>query len=225
MNSTGHHLITLACAGALLAPTLVSADDPPIASLTNNGELTFSCPAPNLSYKVEWASSPDGPWSSSWDELCVVEPEPGTAPSVTVDVPMFYRVKTPAYEQHIEVVSATEGAALIRLNQNDADFTILDVRADYEYNANSPGDSTPYGHIKGAVNIDYYGPTFDAVLELLPRDRRYLIYCRSSGRSGIVRGKMQALGFHTVYDLDLGFMIFGDLSIFPAHADLIEISP
>jgi len=55
------------------------------------GSLRFdTMPDVALAYIVEWAPHPDGPWSSSWEGLHRI---PATeADSVTVSVPMFYRV-------------------------------------------------------------------------------------------------------------------------------------
>ena len=68
-------------------------------------------------------------------------------------------------------------------------------------------------------NFDIYSPTFQEILKLLPRDRRFFVSCASGGRSTNAVGQMQALGFHTVWDLDGGFSYF---SSFPEHADLVE---
>ncbi len=55
------------------------------------GSLRFdTMPDVALAYIVEWAPHPDGPWSSSWEGLELI---PATeADSVTVSVPMFFRV-------------------------------------------------------------------------------------------------------------------------------------
>ena len=75
------------------------------------------------------------------------------------------------------------------------------------------------GHIIGAVNIDFGGPTFNAVLDLLPKEKTYLVYCRSGNRSGLAVGEMQPRGFIDVYNMSNGFSVFETI---PAHIDLIE---
>lgn len=61
-----------------------------IDSLSQNGRLQWSAPTNDMqSYRVEWASSLAGPWSSSWAELSNIPP---TNTTTTVTVPMFYRV-------------------------------------------------------------------------------------------------------------------------------------
>lgn len=201
-------LLPLVLAGGLGSFLLHADEKPPAVSLAGNGELTFTCPEPGRTYLVEWAPSPDGPWSDSWDELCGIEP--GMAASATVSVPMFYRVKTPAVVQTIGVVPAVDAKALIEAHDDDPEFTILDVRSAAEFDG---------GHIVGAVNIDRYGPTFEAVVMLLPRDRVYLVNCLSGGRSAGAVSMMEGLGFEEVYDLGGGFNAFSGV---PGNGDLIE---
>jgi len=202
-------MVSLSLAAALLLSSgFLGAEELTITSFGKNGLLTFSCPAPNLSYKVEWASSPEGPWSCSWEDLCQIEP--GAASPVTRAVPMFYRVKSPAYVQTNELLTESEAGILIQANEGNEDFVLLDVRSAGEFDS---------GHIIGAVNIDINGPTFDEVLALLPRDKKYLVNCWSGNRSHNAVGTMQTLGFHTVYDLGGGFSAF---SANPAHAGLID---
>jgi hypothetical protein len=64
-----------------------------ITSFHGNGELTWAA-STNTTYEVQWAPAPDGPWTSSWDSLTFIDSSLRT--SVTVRVPMFYRVVTPA---------------------------------------------------------------------------------------------------------------------------------
>jgi rhodanese-related sulfurtransferase len=208
MNAHRIPLTSLVIAGALIAPCFLEAEELTITSFGRNGELTFVCPVPDQTYRVEWAASPEGPWSSSWDDLFLIEP--GSASSVTVTVPMFYRVKTPARVQAFTSVSGAEAGPLIRDNEGNPDFIILDIRRADEYET---------GHIVGALEIDYYGPTFDEVLALLPRDKVYLLHCRSGGRSANARATMEMLGFVTVYEIAGGFIAFNTV---PENADLIE---
>jgi len=82
-----------------------------------------------------------------------------------------------------------------KIDREDKDFVILDVRDAASYEA---------GHIKGAVNI-YYDPTGDPMnrqmmLMALPMDRLIVTYCdcTDDGNSGAVADELSALG----YDLD-----------------------
>jgi hypothetical protein len=62
---------------------------PVISSFQSSGSLTWTNAEPDYKYTVEWASSPTGNWVSSWGPLCIL---PGTNSSMTVSVPMCYRI-------------------------------------------------------------------------------------------------------------------------------------
>lgn len=76
----------------------------------------------------------------------------------------------------------------------DAKFdqsAVIDVRTPQEF---------AEGHLAGAVNIDLQSPDFKQQIAALPRDRSYLVYCRSGNRSGVAVLQMKALGFADVTD-------------------------
>ncbi len=62
---------------------------------------------------------------------------------------------------------------------------ILDVRTPGEYQG---------GHVKGAVNIDYYA-NFEAEAQKLPRDKVYLLHCASGRRSGEATAILRQMGY------------------------------
>ena len=72
---------------------------------------------------------------------------------------------------------------------------LLDVRTPAEYQE---------GHIKGAVNMDYYEDDFEAKLDNLNKETSYFVYCTVGGRSGSVATLMHKKGFKTVHDLQGG---------------------
>ncbi|MEI7899393.1 MAG: hypothetical protein WCK89_04015 [bacterium] len=84
------------CCGWLV-PTLVctaggmaGAGELAIQSFGGTGRLSFNTLNNATNYRVEWASSPAGPWTNSWANLASI---PMTqAGSVTCSVPMCYRV-------------------------------------------------------------------------------------------------------------------------------------
>jgi len=61
-----------------------------IQSFDRSGRLTFNEVPSATVYRVEWSSSPDGPWTDSWNSLNAIV---GTGNgSVTCSVPTWYRV-------------------------------------------------------------------------------------------------------------------------------------
>ncbi|WP_149277134.1 rhodanese-like domain-containing protein [Pareuzebyella sediminis] len=75
---------------------------------------------------------------------------------------------------------------------------LVDVRTPSEYNN---------GHIKKAINIDYYDPIgFQKAFEKLDKTKPLYIYCRSGARSQKAAHKLVGLGFIHVYDLKGGYM-------------------
>ena len=81
----------------LIALTLLAAvhqavaQSPVITSFSQNGQLICANLATGTVASVEWASSLSGPWNTNWAGLTAVAVQPdGT---ITVGVPMFYRVR------------------------------------------------------------------------------------------------------------------------------------
>lgn len=73
---------------------------------------------------------------------------------------------------------------------------ILDVRTPQE---------TAEGMIEGAIEIDYKADGFDAKLDQLDKNKTYLVYCKSGGRSGRTANKMIDKGFKNVVNLKGGY--------------------
>ncbi|MBI4283359.1 MAG: rhodanese-like domain-containing protein [Chloroflexi bacterium] len=102
-------------------------------------------------------------------------------------------------------VSPQEASTLLQNNQNNPDFTIIDVRTPSEFAG---------GHIADAVNIDYYSATFRSDIDKLDKSKTYLIYCHSGGRSGNTLKIMEELNFNKVYNL-LGGIIAWEAARLP----------
>jgi rhodanese-related sulfurtransferase len=100
-----------------------------------------------------------------------------------------------------EKISPAEAEQLIRENQDNPEFQIIDVRTAEEFIA---------GHLAGAVNIDYYQTDFKTRLDKLDKDKIYLVYCRTARRSGEALKIMQELGFRQVYDMSGGIVQWTD---------------
>jgi phage shock protein E len=92
----------------------------------------------------------------------------------------------------IETVSPQSAATIIA---DDSGEVILDIRTPEEYDQ---------GIIEGAINIDFYEPTFASDLDALDKDAHYVVYCRSGNRSGQAMGTFGDLGFTNVTEIDGG---------------------
>ena len=92
----------------------------------------------------------------------------------------------------IEDITPQEAFTLIQNNQNNPDFVIIDVRTLAEF----AGE-----HIENATNIDFYSEAFRDMLNNLDKNKTYLIYCRSGGRSGSALDIMAELNFREVYNI------------------------
>lgn len=91
----------------------------------------------------------------------------------------------------VELISTTD------LNTKLGDIQLIDVRTPKEYTD---------GHIKDAVNINFYDDDFITQMSKLDKGKEIYIYCRSGGRSGRAAKKLKAAGFTKVYDLQGGFI-------------------
>lgn len=66
-------------------------------------------------------------------------------------------------------------------------------------------DEIKGGKIAGAVEIDYFGKNFEPALKRLDKDKVYLLYCASGGRSGETAQLMNKMGFKNLYNMEGGF--------------------
>ena len=78
----------------------------------------------------------------------------------------------------------------------DSEIVVLDVR--------TPEEITDLGHLENAISINFSSPDFEEKLAELDKNKTYLVYCHSGGRSGRTMNKMMDLGFEKVYNLDGG---------------------
>jgi rhodanese-related sulfurtransferase len=92
----------------------------------------------------------------------------------------------------LETVSPDIAATIIA---EDSAEIILDIRTPEEFNQ---------GIIEGAINIDFYEPTFSSDLDALDKDAHYVVYCRSGNRSGQAMSTFADLGFSNVTEIDGG---------------------
>jgi len=92
----------------------------------------------------------------------------------------------------IEDITPQEAFTLIQNNQNNPDFVIIDVRTQEEFDRE---------HIENATNINFYSEFFRDMLNNLDKNKTYLVYCRSGGRSGSALDIMAELNFKEVYNI------------------------
>lgn len=81
-------------------------------------------------------------------------------------------------------------------------YVILDVRTPEEFKA---------GHLKGAKNVNFYNETFENDIDEFDKRKKYLVYCKSGGRSRQAMFLMRDLGFEEVYNLTGGIMSWYEL--------------
>ncbi|MXO58652.1 rhodanese-like domain-containing protein [Altererythrobacter salegens] len=80
-------------------------------------------------------------------------------------------------------------------------LAVLDVRTPEEFAA---------GHIAGATNIDFKNEDFAAQIAALPKDKDYIVYCRTGHRSGQALEAMQGMGFQHVANMEGGITAWQD---------------
>lgn len=78
----------------------------------------------------------------------------------------------------------------------DPNTVLIDVR--------TPGE-TDRGIIDGALLIDYNSSDFEEKIAALDKDKTYLVYCQSGGRSARACNLMQGMGFKEIYELKTGY--------------------
>ena len=93
-------------------------------------------------------------------------------------------------------VKSQEAKTLLEEQQG---IIVLDVRTQKEYEA---------GHVKDALQIDFYSPDFAKHLQALDPAKPYMVYCAVGGRSGKAVKLMEEMGFKQLYNVSEGY---GDL--------------
>lgn len=97
-------------------------------------------------------------------------------------------VPGPDYAKKIET-TVMSPAELNKLVQGGGkDFVVVDVRDEAEYKE---------GHIPGAINLPL--DTFAAKSEVLPKEKKVIVYCNSGGRSYNAYRKLIKLAYPSIY--------------------------
>ena len=83
------------------------------------------------------------------------------------------------------------------LENSGDDCVLVDVRTPAEFKE---------GHLKGAINIDVKDSInfMKKALEVLPKEKTVMVYCRSGHRSAMAAGKLAAKGY-MVFNLEGGY--------------------
>lgn len=92
----------------------------------------------------------------------------------------------------VKAISPSEFEGLMK---NKGAVRVLDVRTP---------DEMAEGHIAGAINVDFKNDNFKSEIAKLPKNRTYLLYCKTGIRSGDAAEAMKAAGFTHLYSLDGG---------------------
>ena len=75
--------------------------------------------------------------------------------------------------------------------RKEKDVVVLDVRTPEEFKE---------GHVPGARNVDVMDKSFAERAKSLDKDKTYLVYCQSGGRSTRAAAKMKEMGFGKLYN-------------------------
>lgn len=80
-------------------------------------------------------------------------------------------------------------------------YIVVDVRTPEEYAA---------GHIKGALNIDYYDNNFENMVQekLIDKNKPYILYCRTGARSSYSARMLDELGYKDVTNMKGGIVVW-----------------
>jgi len=79
----------------------------------------------------------------------------------------------------------------------DKNAVLIDLRTDDEI--------TRKGMIPGAIQIDFFKPEAEKILDTLDRKKTYLVYCAGGGRSSECAELMEKKSFKKVVNLEKGF--------------------
>jgi len=94
-------------------------------------------------------------------------------------------------------IKASKAYRLIKANQNNPQFVVLDVR--------KPNDFLKE-HIDNAINIDFKSSDFKFRLECLDKSKTYIVICYAGVRSRNTMAQMEKLNFKKVYSIKGGMM-------------------
>jgi rhodanese-related sulfurtransferase len=89
-------------------------------------------------------------------------------------------------------ISSSSCDSLIKANEKNPNFVILDVRTPDVWKAD---------HLSGSINRNYYDGDFSAQITALPKTKLYLLHCQAGSRSAPTLALMKNLNFSEVYEM------------------------
>ncbi len=89
-----------------------------------------------------------------------------------------------------------DSEALKNMLSKSSDMVLLDVRTPEEI---------ADGKIDGALELDYFADSFSTEIDKLDKNKHYLVYCRSGGRSAKSIALMKEKGFEKCTNLKGGY--------------------
>lgn len=98
---------------------------------------------------------------------------------------------------------AQKGGSNLDVNQvsemvsENQDIILIDVRTPEEFQQ---------GHLEGAKLINFYDANFQEEIKKLDSAKKYVVYCRSGGRSSKSVSAMKKMGFTEVYNMSGGVL-------------------
>ncbi|MCA9496484.1 MAG: rhodanese-like domain-containing protein [Nanoarchaeota archaeon] len=87
----------------------------------------------------------------------------------------------------MEIINVIEAKEILEDNLGNDDFEFIDVRSPLEHKE---------GHIRGCRLIPL--EELDSYLDSFDKKKKYLLYCRSGGRSSMACQMMEAKGMKTI---------------------------
>jgi rhodanese-related sulfurtransferase len=96
-------------------------------------------------------------------------------------------VPGPGYAKKIETAKVSPSDLKKLIDSGNEDFVIVDVRDESEYKE---------GHIPSAINIP--AESFALKSEVLPKEKRVIVYCNTGGRSYMAYRKLMKLAYPSI---------------------------
>ena len=98
-----------------------------------------------------------------------------------------------------EDIFPAEAWGLISKNGENDKPIIIDVSTPKEYEDL---------HLEGAINVSILSWLFKARLDIMARDKTYIVYCKVGARSKAAKKIMELLGFQNIYNIVGGTLLW-----------------